>query len=187
MYASRNFFPTLAVLGLLFSAACADADLTTGPVAGDLDDDAITAVAAPAPAASAAPDLLPCPTPARGSATGLLRVLGGVLRLDGHHMRIPFLAILRPTRFEMEVPASRHLEVTIHAVGHASFEFRRPVRVTVDYSHCPAAEIPDAPLHVWHVDPVTGAALEHMGGIDDRAARTITFETDHLSTFSLAR
>lgn len=170
-------FRTLAVL--LVSAvglgACADGELA--------------APLAPAEAsfASTGPVLVECPTDTVLSTTGSLGALGGEIRLNNHRLNLPMLAVVQPTQFGMETPASNYMELDVRANGAQSYQFREAVTITIDYSRCTRTNIDKAPLTVWQIDPETKALIENMGGVDDKTNRTITFETDHLSTYSIAQ
>lgn len=176
MYAFRNFFPTVAALGLVALAGCGDAELGTGPLQPDA-----------ASLASTGPVLIECPIATDTATTATFGATGGAMRLKGHEMRVPLLALTSPTPFEMRESESNYMELTIRRDGASGFSFRRAVTVTIDYSRCTRENIDHAPLSVWQIDPATKALIENMGGVDDKVARTVTFQTDHLSTFSLAR
>lgn len=136
--------------------------------------------------ATSAPALIECPTNQTDVTTGLIGALGGALSLDGSAISIQAGALLSPTLFQMTVPASRYLEVDISAVGFQTFLFQDSVSVTIDYSRCSRTDIDQETLHVWHIDPVTKAFLEDMGGVDDKTTRRITFKTNHLSGYAVA-
>lgn len=170
--------PWLAVALLPFVAigACADSPGGADPLAPDA-----------ALLASSGPVLVECPTSTSEATTGTLGTLGGSIALNGHELSLPLFAVLLPTEFRLEAPASRFVELDITANGADSFQFRKAVMVTIDYSRCTRSDIDNAELMVWQIDPVTKELLEPMGGHDDKIARTVTFITDHLSTYSLAR
>ena len=102
-------------------------------------------------------------------------------------MTLPLFAVLLPTEFRLEAPVSRFMELDITANGMDSFDFQKAVTITIDYSRCTRSDIEGQALTVWQIDPVTKDLIEPMGGFDDKIAHTITFTTDHLSTYSLAR
>jgi hypothetical protein len=137
--------------------------------------------------ASAPPTLLACPSIGTQSTTGIIGVLGGVLSLGTTKIEIPLGAVLEPTLFQVIVPESPYMEVEIHAVGLTTFLFKRPVRVTIDYSRCTDDAIPyGADLQGVYIDGQTKAVLQQMGGTDDRSSRRITFSTGHLSGYAVA-
>jgi hypothetical protein len=132
--------------------------------------------------------LLECAAPAAvGTVEADVGGDGAELALARRQLRVPPGAVGHQVRLSMSLPESRHVEVELHAAGHASYQFRRPVTVTIDYSRCTADEVP-APerLRVVHVDAMTKAPLEDMGGTVDPVARTITFETGHFSSYVVA-
>lgn len=178
MYDSRKFFPTAAViLALGATLGCADSDPAALLGPGDP-----TAAAAAAPAV-----LVECPARSDTAITGWLSPAGGSLRMDRHELAVPRHGIALPTVFEIRAPAGPYMRLSVRGNGQDSFRFAKPARITIDYSRCSREDVDRYALTVWQTDPVTGALLAYMGGVDDKAARTVTFETDHLSTFSLAR
>jgi hypothetical protein len=109
---------------------------------------------------------------------------GGVLGNGRNQLRIPSNAVSGQQRFRMRAPASPWLEIRLRAVGYEHYKFNKPVTVTIDYSRCAPEAIPDPTrLRVVYVDELTKAPLEDMGGVVDTAARTITFATEHFSSY----
>jgi len=144
----------------------------------------------PAPDATAASfghSLIQCPTKEETLITETLAARGGVIRLNRHELRLPVAAITAPTPFEVRESTSNHMEIRLRANDADGYRFRTPVTITIDYSRCTRSNIEKGPLTVWKIDPETKSLLEHMGGVDDKDARTVTFQTEHLSTFSIAR
>lgn len=141
-----------------------------------------------APAATEVSDrqLLECPTDRAHTAEGVIGVLGGALTAGGTTINIPAGAVLSATTFKLVVPASKYMEVSINGGLLPHFDFEQPVSVTIDYSRCPDTALGTDPLTVMYVDDSTKAFLQDMGGTDDRAARKITFITDHLSGYAIA-
>lgn len=136
--------------------------------------------------ASSSPTLVECPTSQSDVSTELIGLLGGSLSLDGSSISIQSGALTAPTLFQMTVPASRFMEIDISAVGFQTFQFQDSVSVTIDYSRCNRSDLNNYVLHVWHIDPITKALLENMGGVDDKSTHRITFKTNHLSGYALA-
>ena len=176
MYRFRYYFPLPALVSLLLLAGCADTDTATEP----LQPEALSS-------ASTGPVLIECPVESDTATTGTIGAIGGAVRLNNHALRLPLLAVAAPTAFELRAPVSNYMELTVRADGKDSFSFNKLATITIDYSRCTRTNIDHADLTVWQIDPVTKALLEPMGGVDDKVARTVTFETDHLSTYSLAR
>jgi hypothetical protein len=131
--------------------------------------------------------LVECPVEEEKTAAETLTAQGGVLRLDGHELRLPLGAITAPRKFEMAAPVSNYMEIRIRAGNQDSFKFDRPATITIDYSRCTRSNIDKDPLSVWKIDPVTKELLQYVGGVDDKVARTVTFQTDGLSNWSIAR
>ena len=173
---SRRPWLAVALLSLAGLGACSDARSGGDPLAPD----------EPALASSGAV-LIECPVSTSEATTGTVGTFGGTLSLNGHRLALPLLAVLLPTEFRMEERASRYVELDIKANGADSFSFEKAVTVTIDYSRCSRSNIDGGSLTVWQIDPVTKELIEHMGGVDDKVSRTVTFTTDHLSVYSLAR
>lgn len=173
MYSIRSLGLLVALAFVL--PACADVD-STAPLAP-----------ADASLASSGPVLVECPVETEESTTGSLGALGGSIQLKGHRLSLPSLAVKRPTEFGLAASVSNYMELDIRGDGQNSFKFDRPVRITIDYSRCTRTNIDHAPLSVWQIDPETKALIEYMGGVDDKENRTVTFDTDHLSTYSIAQ
>lgn len=160
--------------GLFAIAACAEAG---DPVALSPDEPSL---------ASTGPILVECPVSIEESTTGSIKATGGSIRLRNHELRLPPQAVNAPQGFRVGAPVSNYMELQLTADGHKDFSFNRASTVTIDYSRCARSNIDKAPLSVWQIDPVTKELLEYMGGVDDKESRTVTFSTDHLSTFSIA-
>lgn len=155
------------------------------------NEPATSRIASPAPGAvamatSSSPTLLECPTTESQTTSGVIGVLGGTLSLGGTTVNIPAGALAAPQLFVMSLPAGREMEVDVTAVGFDHFLFQTPITVTVDYSRCNRSDIDSTPLSAWHVDELTKALLENMGGVDDKIRRTVTFQTPHLSGYAIA-
>lgn len=171
-----NKFRRLAAMaaGLFAIAACAEAG---DPVALGPDQPSL---------ASSGPVLVECPVETEESVTGTIKVTGGSIRLRNHELNLPMRAVTVSQGFRVATPVSNYMELQVNADGHKDFKFNSPGTVTIDYSRCSRSNIDKAPLSVWQIDPVTKELLEYMGGVDDKESRTVTFTTDHLSTFSIA-
>jgi hypothetical protein len=172
----RNSLAAIALASCALLGACADA---TDAVA-DLSP------LAPVVQRSTGHALLECPSDVAVESAGDVGVLGGTVGLAGVAMRVPLGGVLSLTRFQLAVPASRHMEVAISPAGMRHYLFKTPVSITIDYSRCPDAVLEKGPLTIYHIDETSKALLEEMGGIDDRANRRITFTTDHLSGYAIA-
>lgn len=129
--------------------------------------------------------LLECPTDVTKSVTGTIDLLGGTLELDGHQVVFPANAVLLPTEFTLTVPASNYLEIKVKPVGADSYEFSKPVSLTMSYSRCTRSNVDKKSLKIFYIDSGTKAILENMGGTDNKTARTVTTDTDHFSGFSV--
>ena len=140
----------------------------------------------PALASSTSATLVECPTDVAYSTTGTVLPLGGSVSFRGHSVTAPSGAVVLPTDISIAEPASQYMLVDFRANGQEHFQFHAPLTVTISYARCSRANIDKAPLSVWHVDPATGELLQNMGGVDDKQARTITFQTDHFSGYAIA-
>ena len=130
--------------------------------------------------------LVECPVDQTTTASGLITPLGGVVSAGGTSISVPAGAVLVPTTITLTIPASNYMEIDIKADGAEHFNFQLPVSISVDYSRCTRTNINKGPLSVWYIDSATKALLESMGGVDDKAARKVTFSTDHLSGYAIA-
>ena len=135
---------------------------------------------------SHSPQLVECPSSTSYETSDSVLPLGGAVSLRGHSVSLPLGAVLTPTTISIEEPASRFMMIDLGANGQDHFQFQAPVTVTISYARCSRANIEKAPLSVWLVDPATGELLAHMGGVDNKLTRTITFETDHFSGYAIA-
>jgi len=129
-----------------------------------------------------------CPAAtAQQSPVGVLGLVGGSVALGANRLTVPLGAIPSLTAFQITAPAGDAVEVDVSAVGLASFFFQAPVSITIDYSRCAPDAIPDgATLQVVYIDSDTKQILASMGGVNDPVARTITFQTSHLSGYEVA-
>jgi hypothetical protein len=176
MSRGRNGRVALVGISIFFAiAACSD---RTAPM---------LEAPADASAATSGHTLIECPVNEDSYATATLDARGGSLRLDGHELSLPLGAVVAPTKFELRAPASNYMEIRIRANDQAGFDFWAPATVTFDYSRCTRSNIDKIDLTVWKIHPETKALLRNMGGVDDKAARTVMFQTNDLSTFSIAR
>ena len=167
----RLFIAAGLTIGLL--GACGEAG--EGPLAPD----------GPALAASGS-KLLECPVSQTRSTSATVDLLGGTVSLDGHSITLPAGAVLLPTEITLTVPASNYMEIEIRANDLESFQFEAPVDVVLSYARCTRANIDNDVLSAWHIDTVTKALLENMGGVDDKSGRAVTFQSGHLSGFAIA-
>lgn len=165
--------PALVASGLLLFTACDRPDAMEVAVAPDLSS--VTGAT-----------LIECPIGEARAVEQRVLALGGVVALDGNSVVVPSGAILDAADIGIEVPASRHVRVELTANDQEHWQFQAPVTVTIDYSRCPADALGTNPLSVWLIDSVTGELLQHMGGVDDRLMKRITFETDHFSGYAIA-
>ena len=179
----RYLIQTLAPLFAASALVAGCGDLTTEPAAGSP-----ARRAALSTAGGTGPKLLECPSAAPAQqGKALIGVLGGTVAAGGTRMVAPAGAVLRLTPFEVVVPQSQYMEVDVHATGLLSFLFKRPVSITIDYSRCAPDALPaGATPRAVYIDGETKQILEDMGGVVDRAARTITFSTGHLSGYAVA-
>lgn len=123
------------------------------------------------------------------SRTAVIGPEGGTVAIDGNSVTLPPGAVDEPTRITMTFPASEYLELELNANGLESFEFAKPVTVSLNYGRCPIGDFSAAGTttrNVWYVDAETKAFLEKMPSVDDRKHKTVTFLTPHFSFFIVA-
>ena len=101
----------------------------------------------------------------------------------------PCSAVIAPSLAFVTVrqPISPFVEIEVRVNGRPHFDFAQPVTVVLDYSRCPESSLPAGPLTAGVTDPLTNEFIEDMHGVDDRAARTVTFTTDHFSGYAVAQ
>jgi hypothetical protein len=177
---SPSSLRVISVIAITLAAACTDS--TTAPG---------NRVARPQLAAATDGDfsgqLLACPTDSPLRARRTIGVLGGTIVAGGSSITIPAGAVLEPTQFEVEVPASRYMEVEIHAVGQEHYEFLLPALITIDYSRCASDAIPPGVILTGvHINSDTESILDIMGGVNDLLLEQLTFPTGHLSGYAIA-
>lgn len=159
--------------------------LTLAPLTG-CDNPAVVSDGATPQYSSSGPTLVECPTNVETFVEGSVGSSGGTVALGRHRIDLPVQAVRGSHRFRITEVASNYMELDLKANGKDKFEFHRPVLITIDYSRCSRSNIDKAPLTVWKIDPTSKTLLRNMGGIEDKAARTITFISDSLSGYSIA-
>jgi hypothetical protein len=130
--------------------------------------------------------LVVCPTTQTLQTQSLVGTGGGLVSLAGTVVAIPNAALSLPTLITLTIPASQYMVVDIKANDLASFLFNREIAVQIDYSRCTDPALATRPVSVWFLDPQTGKPDQFMGGVDDKAKRTVTFTTNHLSAYAIA-
>lgn len=130
--------------------------------------------------------LLVCPTGSAQSASAVVGPEGGTVAVGATRITIPAGAVPVPTKFKLLVPHSRFVEVRISAGDADHYRFAAPATVVIDYSRCGALRAAQPRLGVWYVDDQTKSPLEEMAATNDPLARTLTFRTDHLSSYAVA-
>lgn len=176
LHPSRLFALAFA---LLTAASCGDAATgIAGRDAGSLR---------PLVDTTSQPTLLACdPASTTQTATGIIGPLGGTLAIGATSVTIPANAVLAPTSFQLTIPASRLVEISVKAGNADHYVFLQPVVVTIDYGRCAGSLSPLTALSAWNIDEATKAPLENMGGVDARLLHTITFATIHFSGYAVA-
>lgn len=155
-------------------------------LAGCAEPTAPTESLRPVLGTAAGPALVECPTSETQRASAEIGPLGGSVSVAGSKVIVPLGALLLPTTITLTVPESNYMEIGVTANDLEHFEFIDAVTVTIDYSRCTRSNIDKGALSVWYIASSTKALLEHMGGEDDKLARTVTFTTDHLSSYAVA-
>lgn len=130
--------------------------------------------------------LVQCPVSTAMTTQVLVPLTGGTVSLGGSSITIPEGALTVPRVITLTIPASPYMEIEVHADALTSLLFEKPVSITIDYSRCERSNIEQAPLTVWYIDKTTKQHLETMGGVDDKQARSITFQSGHLSNYAIA-
>lgn len=132
-------------------------------------------------------NLIECPTSTTQSTSGLISAQdGGILSVAGSTLLIPAGALLSDANVTLTVPASRYMEVHLKVEGTEHYTFQLPVVVTIGYGRCSRSNIFRSSMTAWYIDADTKALLEHMGGIDNKLLRTVTFTTPHFSAYAVA-
>lgn len=133
--------------------------------------------------------LVACPTNESQSTLALVGSLGGTVSLGGTQIIFPpgALPSLELSLISLTIPASQYVEINVRVNGLIHFDFGAPVTVVMDYSRCSRSDIDRAPLTAWYIDPATKAFIRDMDGVDNKGARTVTFETDHFSGYAIAQ
>lgn len=133
--------------------------------------------------------LVECPTDITETTTVV--ILGGVLgevTVAGHRVTIPAGALLPGVYVvTLTAPASKYVEIEATVNGLTQFTFLEPVEVVIDYGRCTRSDIDRAPLQAWYINSLTKEPIENMGGIDDKVAREVKFNTNHFSGYALAQ
>lgn len=139
------------------------------------------------PAVPAGPNLLACPNSVPLASTFVADpLLGGSLTLAGTTVSVPAGAVPSLTTFLVTIPVSQYVEIGVVAEGLTSFIFQTPITISIDYSRCTTPFSTTKVLDAWQINTLTKAFIEDMNGTDDKAARTVTFQTGHLSGYALA-
>lgn len=182
MWRTTKSFGLLTIGAAIFAVACADAPPTspTGPT--------IEPAVVPNGHGESMRALMPCPTRRARSASAIIRPEhGGTIAVDGGSITIPAGAVTEPTLFTLTVPKTWYAAVDITADGRDSFEFETAVEIEIDYSRCRGARA-QRNLDVGIIDRGEGhrganRILERLDGRDDKAARRIEVDSNHLSTY----
>lgn len=153
---------------------------------GCSERDAPEHVAAPQSSSSVGASMMSCPASASIGTARTLPPAGGAVETGGHRVIVPSNAISDSTHITIDVPAGDRMQVNLRANGQNHWQFLDGLVITIDYGRCPASEYAGRTLSVWLVNETTGEPLQPMGGVDDRANRRITFETDHFSGYAIA-
>jgi hypothetical protein len=163
-----------------------DSTTVGSPTGSSPSDTSATGTSTPTDSTTVAPKprLLVCPTDTTVTVTGVVGPQGGVLSTGGFRIEFPAGAVTVPQKFVLSVLRSEYLEIEAHAEGFASYQFATPVRITLDLARCGSA-LPSS-LRAWHIDPVSNALLENMGGTLDLTGRKLRFSTRHFSGYSVA-
>jgi len=168
----------IALMGPLLLQAC-DNHLPTAPSAPAVLDRTVSP-------AVRAPNLAVCPTRTTESVTGMIGPTGGSLKVAGHKLNIPAGAVSSPTTFTLTAPAGRYLKLEITAGDSEHYRFSAPVAVTISYARCKRQNLARTSFAAWYIDTESEVPLAYMGGRSNPERKTLTFSTDHLSTYAVA-
>ena len=116
----------------------------------------------------------------------MIGIWGGTVRAGGSSITLPFGSVLVPTRITLTVPPSEYMEVDIEANGREHFTFIAPATIAIGYGRCTDPAFDEGPLVAWYWDSVLDVLLEPFPSVDDKTARTVTFQSGHLSGFLIA-
>lgn len=174
---SLRFLGLPALAGALLLASCTPDGAAVAP----------TAPSDPVLSTTYGATLLECPVSETVSASAVIGPLGGSVSVAGHRLNVPLGAVRGLRTFTLTVPASNYLDIEIRADGQEHFQFDAPVALTLDYSRCTRSNIKKENLRIFYIDPVTKTILQDMGGVDDKDARTVTTDTDHLSGYAIGQ
>ena len=131
-------------------------------------------------------ELLECPFPVASVTMATVGPSGGTVSAGGSSIRIPSRALLQPTLITVATGTSDYVDVDITAGNAEHFQFERPVTITIAYDRCSAASTESEELGAWYVDSYTKAPIAPMDATDDKSARAVSFDTDHLSSYAVA-
>ena len=172
----RHTGVALVMLALATGLACHDAP--TSPTPGR--------TTAAASVSSDGPKLLKCSPHSAQSASATVGVAGGEVALGANRLVVPGGALSGATVLEVAVPGSSRVQLDLSANGQDHFTFAAPVAITIDLGRCASTDLDGGSLSVWYIDAATGQLLEQMGGSFDAVAKTMTFTTDHFSSYAVA-
>jgi hypothetical protein len=131
-------------------------------------------------------------TPSKeGFVSGLIGLLGGVLRLDGHSLDVPRGAVLQLTLFTMATPSTPVVDVDLNAIGGELVGgllsrlgvFRRPVRVEMSYARAKNVTDPD---DLVIVRMLPGGRYQVIPTTVDKRRKVIWAELEHFSKYAMA-
>lgn len=184
----NRFFAATAALAISL-AGCADRSPTMP----------LTAASAPLRSVGSSATLLECPTDLSVSTSGTVDAVGGTLSVidaagGTHQVTFPPNAVLLPTVFRFEVPASQYVKVRVTATDAATGEpmeisfpaDARPV-LAVSYKRCTRNNTGDLPLQLYNVDEVTNEVLEGPFGAKEGNPEDprVVGSVPHFSDYSL--
>jgi hypothetical protein len=106
---------------------------------------------------------------------------GGTIVVGRHKLEIPAGALLTPTLISAEAPGDASASVHLMPTG---LQFRKPVRLTLDYSHCPLGVLAPSKWVAYTSDALT--PLSVLLSDDSIGALRITAELDHFSRYAVA-
>jgi hypothetical protein len=124
-------------------------------------------------------NLFRCETPAFGSVTQTVGWGGGIIKVGPHSLYVPPGALSAPVAITATATSGSQVKVDFQPHG---LRFRRPVVLTLSYSHCSTS--PVKPKVVYVDDALS--ILELVPSVNDSWNRRATAKLEHFSGYAFA-
>jgi len=132
-------------------------------------------------------------TPSQGPrfAAELIGILGGVLSLDTHAVRVPRGAVLQLTLFTAYTPATSAIDIDLHAFAGNLLSgvlrllglFEKPVTLELSYARATNVTNPDRLVIVRLLD---NGKYEILPTTVDKQRKVVRAQLDHFSKYAMA-